>query len=101
MEKIGANQSTLLNYYQGWGGVGWHTNYKSAGYQVVLTWSRLETVVSRGMTRRLTPYIWNMINTVGKQGGFILETKKVPLRITAGIRCGRTVTDLLSATIGH
>ena len=41
MEKIGANQSTLLNYYQGWGGVGWHTNYKSAGYQVVLTWSRL------------------------------------------------------------
>ena len=38
-EAIGANQNTLLNYYQGHGMVGWHTNYPSAGYQIVLTWS--------------------------------------------------------------
>lgn len=38
-DTLGANQNTLLNYYWGHGMVGWHTNYPSAGYQIVLTWS--------------------------------------------------------------
>jgi hypothetical protein len=37
--RIGANQPTLTNYYSDYGLVGWHTNYASAGFQIVLSWS--------------------------------------------------------------
>lgn len=38
-KELGAHSSALLNFYTIGGFVGWHTNWNSPSYQILLTWS--------------------------------------------------------------